>query len=48
MQSHRSLRHPSEDVKKAFGYLSVFVCFGYMSLEMKAVGWRYTLESCQS
>lgn len=36
--SYGSLRRPSADVKKAFGY---------MSLEIKGGSWRYTCESCQ-
>lgn len=47
VQSCSSLRHPSGDVKKAFG-VCVFICFGYIVLEMKGVGWRHALESCQS
>lgn len=36
--SYGSLRHPSGDVKKTFGY---------MSLETKGGSWIYTFESCQ-
>lgn len=35
---YRTLRHPTRNVKKALGY---------MSLEIKGVDRRYTFESCQ-